>query len=64
MQKTNKIFLIKAPTNLQKKWFNYFWLCSKVDGKDFEGNTGKNIQLVLGKDLFIKGFDEQLIGTK
>ena len=37
---------------------------AKVDGKDFEGNTGKNIQLVLGKDLFIKGFDEQLIGTK
>ncbi len=37
---------------------------AKVDGKDFEGNTGKNIQLVLGKDLFIKGFDQQLIGTK
>ena len=37
---------------------------AKIDGKDFEGNTGKNIQLVLGKDLFIKGFDEQLIGTK
>ena len=37
---------------------------AKVDGKDFEGNTGKNIQLVLGKDLFLKGFDEQLIGTK
>ena len=37
---------------------------AKVDGKDFEGNTGKNIQLVLWKDLFIKGFDEQLIGTK
>ena len=26
--------------------------------------TGKNIQLVLGKDLFIKGFDEQLIGVQ
>ena len=37
---------------------------AKVDGKDFEGNTGKNIQLVLGKDLFIKGFDQQLIGVK
>ncbi len=37
---------------------------AKVDGKDFEGNTGKNIQIVLGKDLFIKGFDQQLIGVK
>ena len=35
-----------------------------VDGKDFKGSTGKNTQLVLGKDLFIKGFDEQLIGVK
>ena len=37
---------------------------AKIDGKDFEGNEGKNVQLVLGRDLFIKGFDDQLIGTK
>ena len=36
----------------------------KIDGKDFEGNKGKNVQLILGRDLFIKGFDDQLIGTK
>ena len=35
-----------------------------VNGKDFKGNEGKNTQLVLGKDLFIKGFDKQLIGCK
>ena len=35
-----------------------------VDGKDFKGNEGKNTQLVLGKDLFIKGFDKQLEGVK
>ena len=35
-----------------------------VDGKDFKGNEGKNTQLVLGKDLFIKGFDAQLEGVK
>ena len=35
-----------------------------VDGKEFEGNEGKNTQLVLGKDLFIKGFDKQLEGVK
>ena len=35
-----------------------------VDGKDFEGNKGEKLQIVLGKDLFVPGFDEQLIGTK
>ena len=34
------------------------------DGKDFKGSEGKNTQLILGKDLFIKGFDDQLIGVK
>ncbi|MBH90655.1 MAG: trigger factor [Candidatus Marinimicrobia bacterium] len=37
---------------------------ANIDGKSFDGNSGKNIQLVLGRDLFIKGFDEQLIGVK
>ena len=36
----------------------------KIDGKDFEGNKGKNVQLILGRDLFIKGFDDQLLGAK
>jgi trigger factor len=35
-----------------------------IDGKDFKGNEGKNIQLTLGKDLFLKGFDKQLIGVR
>ena len=35
-----------------------------VDGKDFKGSEGKNTQRILGKDLFIKGFDDQLIGVK
>jgi trigger factor len=35
-----------------------------IDGKDFTGGEGKNTQLVLGKDLFIKGFDKQLVGVK
>ena len=37
---------------------------AKIDNKDFTGGEGKNTQLVLGKDLFIKGFDKQLIGVK
>ena len=35
-----------------------------IDEKDFKGNEGKNTQLTLGKDLFLKGFDKQLIGVK
>tara|TARA_A100001035_G_scaffold279910_1_gene282968 strand:- start:1285 stop:2718 length:1434 start_codon:yes stop_codon:yes gene_type:complete len=35
-----------------------------VDGQTFNGSEGKNTQLTLGKDLFLKGFDKQLIGLK
>jgi len=35
-----------------------------IDNKEFKGGEGKNTQLVLGKDLFIKGFDKQLIDLK
>jgi trigger factor len=35
-----------------------------VDGNSFKGSEGKNTQLTLGKDLFLKGFDKQLIGVK
>ena len=35
-----------------------------VDEKSFKGGEGKNTQLTLGKDLFLKGFDKQLIGVK
>jgi len=34
-----------------------------VDGNKFEGSEGKGVQLELGKDLFLKGFDEQLVGV-
>jgi trigger factor len=35
-----------------------------VEGKSFKGSEGKNTQLTLGKDLFLKGFDKQLVGVK
>ena len=35
-----------------------------IDKKSFTGGEGKDTQLVLGKDLFIKGFDKQLVGVK
>ena len=35
-----------------------------VDGQSFKGREGKNTQLTLGKDLFLKGFHKQLLGSK
>ena len=35
-----------------------------VDGNKFEGSEGKGVQLELGKNLFLKGFDQQLVGVK
>ena len=35
-----------------------------IENKSFDGGEGKNTQIVLGKDLFIKGFDKQLLGCK
>ncbi len=35
-----------------------------VNGKEFKGSEGKNTQLEIGKDLFIKGFDKQLVKAK
>ncbi len=35
-----------------------------LDGNEFKGNEGKNTQLEIGKDLFIKGFDKQLLKVK
>ena len=35
-----------------------------VDGNKFDGGEGKSVQLELGKDLFLKGFDSQLLGVK
>jgi trigger factor len=37
---------------------------ASVNGEKFEGNEGKNTRLVVGEDLFLKGFDQKLIGVK
>ena len=51
----------KAAANNDLVEFNYE---ATVDRKSFEGNKGEKLQIVLGKDLFIKGFDKQIIGVK
>ena len=35
-----------------------------VDNKKFEGSEGKDIQIEIGKNLFIPGFDEKLLNIK
>ena len=41
--------------------FNYQ---ATVDNKEFEGGKGEGVTIELGKDLFLQGFDKQLIGVK
>ena len=36
----------------------------KIDGEAFDGGTGNDIQIELGADQFIPGFEDQLIGTE
>jgi trigger factor len=35
-----------------------------IDGVNFEGGTGEGIDLVLGSNSFIPGFEEQMVGAK
>ena len=35
-----------------------------IDGNKFDGSEGKEIQIELGKNLFLKDFDQQLVGVK
>ena len=52
------------PTKAADKDLVVFDYTATVDEKPFKGGEGKNTQLTLGKDLFLKGFDSQLIGVK
>ena len=62
---TNKQFEDKGESekaiNGDQVIFDY---SATVEGNKFDGSVGKNVQLELGKDLFLKGFDNQLIGVK
>jgi len=63
--KNQKNFIEKkeneTATNGDMVVFNYN---ATIENKNFEGGEGKNTQIILGKDLFIKGFDKQLLGVK
>ena len=60
-KKYNDKDITKAAENNDLVEFNYE---ATVDGKSFDGNKGEKLQIVLGKDLFIQGFDKQVIGAK
>jgi len=36
----------------------------RVDGEEFEGGKGENVDIVLGSKSFIPGFEDQLVGAK
>lgn len=36
----------------------------KIDGEEFEGGTGEDVEIELGAGRFIEGFEEQLVGVK
>ena len=54
----------RIETNAKNGDLVVFDYTATVDEKSFKGSEGKNTQLTLGKDLFLKGFDKQLIGVK
>ncbi len=41
--------------------FNYQ---ATVENKEFDGGKGEGVAIELGKDLFLQGFDKQLVGVK
>ena len=36
----------------------------RIDGEEFAGGKGEKVDIVLGSDTFIPGFEKQLIGAK
>ncbi len=65
LTKEYKSFEDKKPedksTNGDQVIFNYN---ATVENKEFEGSKGEGVTIELGKDLFLQGFDKQLIGLK
>ena len=65
LPKIKIIFLDKKENETAEKGdlvaFDYI---ATINNHSFEGGEGKNTQLVLGKNLFIQGFDDQLLRVK
>jgi trigger factor len=61
--KNNKTFSDKNDKSI-KGDLVIFDYNATVGGEKFEGSEGKSTRLVLGEDLFLKGFDDKLIGVR
>jgi trigger factor len=61
--KNNKTFSDKNDKSIKGDLVIFDYKAT-VDGKKFEGSEAKNTRLVIGEDLFLKGFDEKLIDVK
>jgi len=60
--KNNKTFSDKIKKS-EKGDLVIFDYNATVEGKSFEGSEGKQTRLIIGEDLFLKGFDEKLVGV-
>ena len=60
----NKQFEDKAKSKSNKWRSSYFEYSATINGNQFDGSEGKGIQIELGKNLFLKDFDDQLINVK
>ena len=61
--KNNKTFTDKNEKS-EKGDLVIFDYSASIGGEKFEGSEGKNTRIEIGKDLFLKGFDSNLIGVK
>ncbi len=61
--KNNKTFSDKNEKS-KKGDLVIFDYSASINGEKFQGSEGKNTRLEIGKDLFLKGFDEKLVGVK
>jgi len=60
--KNNKTFSDKKDKTIKGDLVIFDYKAT-VNGEKFEGSESKNTRLVIGEDLFLKGFDEKLIGV-
>ena len=61
--KNNKTFSDKNDKSIKGNLVIFDYNAT-VGGEKFEGSEGKSTRLVLGEDLFLKGFDDKLIGVR
>ncbi|MFT3953104.1 MAG: FKBP-type peptidyl-prolyl cis-trans isomerase [Piscinibacter sp.] len=64
MAKQNRPFEAKAKGKAENGDRVTISFVGTIDGETFEGGTAEDIQVELGSNSFIPGFEEQLVGVK